>query len=57
MSKQTSNKYVSIFGKYKHYFSYIYVDDKAKMICKSQDLQLEQLFIQQQHDQNFRHLC
>ena len=39
------------------FVSDLYMDDIANMKCKLHYLHLEKYFIQQRHDQNFRHLC
>ena len=34
-----------------------YTEDISDMVCQIHHLNLDKSFIQQQHDQNFRHLC
>ena len=39
------------------HYNYEYTEDIADTICTIHHINMEKSFIQQQHDQNFLHLC
>ena len=53
----TANNYVIIFGDSQIFVSDVYMEDTANTKCQLHLLHLEEYFIQQKHDKNFRLLC
>ena len=57
MPRNNINKYVRIFSKSQQFFYVVYMYDMADMISQICHLYLEQYYIEQKLDLNFRHLC